>query len=159
MLKKLIARKKEIYDGALPSGNSVMLSNLLKLWKLTADDKYRKYAENCLKCFAVSLANVPSAYTFFVSAVNLYINESSEIIIASDNREVCITAAIPINREFLPENVISAMYTESDNIAEFTLNMKSIDGKPAYYLCKNHTCLAPETDVESVLKNMNVKNI
>jgi hypothetical protein len=157
--EKLIVRKKEIYDGAVPSGNSVMLFNLLKLWKLTSDDGFRIYAENCLKCFAVSLSNVPSAYTFFVSAVQFYLNESSEIVIASDSREDCLTAAIPINKEFLPGNVVSAKFSESEIIADFTKEMHSIDGKPGYYLCKNYSCNAAETDFQNVLNIMKIKRI
>jgi hypothetical protein len=157
--EKLIARKKEIYDGAVPSGNSVMLLNLLKLWKLTADEQYKKYVENCLKCFAVSLANVPSAYTFFVAAVQFYTNESSEHVIASESREDCISAAMSIYSEFLPENVISAKYPGSENIADFTADMNSSEGKTNFYLCKDYSCMAPETDVEIVLKNMRVKII
>ena len=40
----LLVRAKEIYDGAIPSGNSVMALNLVRLAKFTGDPTYRACA-------------------------------------------------------------------------------------------------------------------
>ncbi|NLN42596.1 MAG: thioredoxin domain-containing protein [Clostridiales bacterium] len=50
--EKLIARPKEVYDGALPSGNSVAALNMLRLARITGDYHLEEKAYNQLNAFA-----------------------------------------------------------------------------------------------------------
>ena len=53
MGEKLLVRAKEIYDGAIPSGNSVMALNLLRLGKITGDAKYLSAQTLCFPPFRI----------------------------------------------------------------------------------------------------------
>src|SRR5262249_38453924 len=64
--EKLFARNKDQYDGAQPSGNSVALRNLVRLWAKTGEDRYRAEAERGFRTFAGSLRTSPSALTAMV---------------------------------------------------------------------------------------------
>ncbi len=70
--EELIARPKEIYDGALPSANSVQCVNLLRLYNITDDDKIGKIAEEQLKAFSGSVQKFPAGSSYFLMGVCLY---------------------------------------------------------------------------------------
>ncbi len=66
--EQLIIRKKEIYDGALPSGNSVALGNLVSLGRLTNDPTLLNKADALVRAFSNEISQAPPAYTYFLSA-------------------------------------------------------------------------------------------
>ena len=69
--EQLIARTKEFYDGAVPSGNSVMTLNLLTLTSLTKDQGLKDTVRHLIDAFAGAVAEHPQAYTYFVAAMLL----------------------------------------------------------------------------------------
>lgn len=68
--EELIIRKKDIYDGALPSSNSVSLMNLLRLGKLTGEASFSRKAEQLVRAFSSGVSKSPSGYTFFLYAMD-----------------------------------------------------------------------------------------
>jgi uncharacterized protein YyaL (SSP411 family) len=72
--EKLFARSKDQFDGAQPSGNSMATSNLVRLAKLTGDDRYRKEAERTFKFFAGSMKTYGAGLTLMVQAVDSYLD-------------------------------------------------------------------------------------
>jgi len=64
-----IARLKESYDGAVPSGNSVELTNLITLWKLTGDPLYLEAASGIESAFGASVAAAPRGYSMMMSGI------------------------------------------------------------------------------------------
>lgn len=69
--EELIVRPKELYDGAIPSGNSVATFNMLRLYDITDDTKFKQFAERQFKAFGTTAKRNPIAYTHFITA---YIN-------------------------------------------------------------------------------------
>src|SRR5581483_4161402 len=69
--EKLFARMKDQYDSAQPSGNSVAVRNLVRLWNKTGDRRYRDLAEKTLKSFAASLKSNPTGLTAMAGALAL----------------------------------------------------------------------------------------
>jgi uncharacterized protein YyaL (SSP411 family) len=67
--EKLFARAKDHYDGAQPSGNSVAAANLVRLWRLTGEQRYRALAEKTFKAFATELKSNPSGLTTMAEAL------------------------------------------------------------------------------------------
>lgn len=78
-------RDKEAYDGAIASGNSMMMHNLLTLGKITGDQKYIDNAEDLMKFFSGQLRKAPMAYTCFLTGILEYYATPTEIIIAENN--------------------------------------------------------------------------
>lgn len=72
--EKLILRPKDIYDGAIPSGNSVTLYNLIRLYSKTGDTDIKEDIEKMLKAFSNEVKEGPMAYTFFITAYMNYIS-------------------------------------------------------------------------------------
>src|SRR5260370_29227074 len=76
--EKLFARSKDQYDGAQPSGNSLAVRNLTRLWIKTGDDKYRAAAEKTFKAFAGALKTNPTGLPAIAEALGLYLDASKK---------------------------------------------------------------------------------
>ncbi len=72
--EKLFARAKEQFDGATPSGNSVAVRNLVRLWSATGEERYRAEAEKGFKAFAGSVRLAPTGMTTLLQALDLYLD-------------------------------------------------------------------------------------
>ncbi len=153
----LIARPKEFYDGAIPSGNSVMYSNLLKLNKLTADPKFLEYADKLLFAFNHFLEQTSTGFSQFLCGLDFSLNDSYEIIITG-NKESEKTKEIleAINNKFIPNKIIMLIdEKDRDEIAKispFTKSYTTLNNETTVYVCKNYKCSLPTTDVEKVLQ-------
>lgn len=71
--EELILRPKDIYDGAIPSGNSVAAMNMLRLFKITGDINLKEEAESIFKVFGNSINKIPRAHAKTLEAL-LYSN-------------------------------------------------------------------------------------
>ena len=154
---ELISRPKEFYDGAIPSGNSIMYSNLIKLNKLTANQKYIDYAENLGLAFKIFVDRTPTGFSQFLSGLQFSFNESCEIIIVGDkNSEKTKDILSAINSKFIPNKVV--MVIDENNkeeilkIAPFTENYSTIKVETTVYVCKNFVCNLPTSDKLKVLE-------
>ena len=81
--EELIAREKPAYDGAIPSGNSVMIMNLLRLHALTNRPGYLGRAEQALGAFAVTLSSSPTAHAEMLLALDFLLDTPKQIVIVS----------------------------------------------------------------------------
>jgi uncharacterized protein YyaL (SSP411 family) len=80
----LITRQKEVYDGAIPSGNSVAMQNLLRLGRITADAELDEAAAAISRAFAGSVRAVPVGHSQLLQGVDFGIGPSHEVVIAGD---------------------------------------------------------------------------
>lgn len=151
--EKLISRTKEIYDGALPSSNSMAIYDLLRLGKLTMRPEYINRAEQALKSFAGTIAENPSAYCQMLIALDFYLGPTKEIVVAG-KRESRDTKEIfeSINRHYLPRKVVlfNSDDTEGKELQElvpFLENMTAKDGAATAYVCENFVCQLPTKDL------------
>jgi uncharacterized protein YyaL (SSP411 family) len=72
--EELLARAKDGYDSVLPSGNSVTVRNLVRMAKLTEDERYRQYAAETLQVFAPALQQSPGSMPYMALALQDYID-------------------------------------------------------------------------------------
>ncbi|HEY9206982.1 MAG TPA: thioredoxin domain-containing protein, partial [Candidatus Methanoperedens sp.] len=82
--ESLLLRKKEIYDGAVPSGNSVAMQNLVRLGRMTANPELENKAAEVGQAFFGSILQMPVSYTHLMVALDLATGPSCEVIIAGD---------------------------------------------------------------------------
>jgi len=152
--ESLITRTKEIYDGALPSGNSVAALNLLRLGRMTGDVELEKKAEILVKTFSEQIDNHPMAYTQFLNAINFMIGPSREIVISSGTEEKKTQEMIrTIQKKYLPNTVIMLRPHSGDrsalfNLSPFLKNMVPLNEQPTAYVCEQYACQQPVTDLK-----------
>lgn len=148
----LIVRKKEIYDGATPSGNSVAAMNLLRLSRATGDPELAAKAEMLFRVFSGAVRQFPSAYTHLLCALEFALGESHEIVIAGrrsgeDTREMLTR----IRTRFLPNKVVllkpsDEASPEIAEIAPFTAGQEAVEGRATAYVCRKSGCELPTRD-------------
>jgi uncharacterized protein YyaL (SSP411 family) len=152
----LISRPRDLYDGAIPSGNSVAALNLLRLSRMTGKVDWEKKADQLLKVFSAAVADSPMAYTQFLIAVDFMLGPSREIVIAGDpgleeSREMIAF----VQRSFLPNKVL-LFRAEGDagrklsTLSPFVEGMRPLNKRPTVYLCENYTCKTPLTDLAAL---------
>ncbi len=154
--EELLARPKEIYDGATPSGNSVQALNLIRLARITGNSELEKDAEAQLRAFAGSVSNYPKAYSYFLMAVQFALGPTKEIVITGEeDKSDTIAMLQTLRSNFLTDTVLifNAVGDKSKDlahIAPFVKNQKQIDGKATAYICENYACHAPVTNLENI---------
>ncbi len=158
--EELITRQKEIYDGAIPSGNSVAGLNLLKLSRITGEIEYEKKASMLDKAFSETVEGAPMAYTLFMSGLDFGLGPSFEVVVVGDSGDEDTKQMIGAIRKTYSPNKILLLKGKEDNpqiteIAEFTKGHVSIDGKATAYVCLNHVCNLPTNDVDKMLELLN----
>jgi hypothetical protein len=157
----LVARSKEFYDGALPSGNSIAALNLLRLGRLTGNTDLEKKADQLTRAFAAEVTEHPMAYTQLLAALDFMVGPSLEIVIAGDPALETTRAMIrAVRRRFLPNKAMLLRQDGAEGkrlagLSPFVEPMHSVDHQPAVYLCEQYSCKKPITkvsDLESALR-------
>ena len=147
--EKLIFRQKNYYDGAVPSGASIALLDLLRLAELTTDKRFREPAELFLAQAAGFVRSQPHSHPQFACALEFFLSNPLEIVIVGP-RESAETRALreEVWRRFLPGKVL--VHTESKEAASSLASLVplaesklAIAGKPTAYVCRQQVCKLP----------------
>ncbi len=153
--EELIFRKKEIYDGALPSGNSIAMLNLLRLGRMTANAGFEEKAAQIGKSFSGTIWQVPMSYTQMMTALDFALGPTSIVVIAGDAGAEDTKAMLEaLRREFIPGKVVILRTGEDSEIigiAEYARDLRSIEGRATVYVCRNYSCRLPVTDAGKMM--------
>lgn len=154
-----IVRKKEIYDGAVPSGNSVAMWNLARLGKITASPEFEKKALAISQAFSSFISQAPAAYTMFMAAQDFASGPTGEVVIAGDPlAEDTKNMLAALRSRFIPRKVVifrPVASSEITQIAEYTRNMSGEKGRATAFVCRDHSCKLPTTDPVKMLELLN----
>ncbi len=147
----LLFRNKDLYDGAMPSGNSVSVLNLLRLSRLTGDTHLEEKAYASMEAFSGQIDSMPMAYSQFLHALDFVVGAAYEVVIAGDPDDANTREMISIaGRSFLPNMVL--LLQGKDNIEElapYAKDMPAADGSATVYICQGYSCSKPITSIAS----------
>jgi hypothetical protein len=153
---ELIINQKDIYDGAIPSGNSIILLNLLRMTKITGNQVYREKGLKLLKAFSDTISKSPSAFSQTLTGLDFEIGPSYEIVVSSSESDFQVFQMINEIRKIYVPNKIIMLKTDSnglEKLSDYVAEQKPVNGKTAVYICRNFSCDLPFTDPE-MLKNV-----
>src|SRR5215210_3903124 len=137
--EQLVARKKDLLDHPVPSGNSMLAYVLLRLARIYGDDELERHAVGVLRLMGESLGRAPSELAWALNALDLYLAASKEIaVIGAPDSEVARAALAPYD----PNAVVAFGPAEEVPLLE---GKEYVAGKPAVYVCKRFACRAPVT--------------
>lgn len=139
--EQLILKPKEVYDGAIPSGNSVMAYNLVKLGYLTGDQEIEKLVRKQLDFLAGHAKEYPTGHSFYLLALSLHLNPPTKAVVVLSSP----TEAQQLQGKF-QTNIILRLLEQPT--AEYPL----LNGKTTLYLCKEYSCLPPTNDLGEILR-------
>ena len=153
----LIVRSKEVYDGAIPSGNSVAAFNLLRIGRMTANPDLEDKARLIGSAFSNQVSSVPMGHTQLLSAMLFAFGPAYEVVVTGEADAADTIAMLEVlNLNYYPNKIIlfrplGNQKPSITELAEFTESQTPIDGKATAYVCKDYTCSAPTTDVNKML--------
>lgn len=160
--EKVLVRKKEIYDGAIPSGNSIMMLNLLKLAQLTENEEFKDKALQLEKAFSETIKKIPAGFTGFLCALDFRIGPSYEIVIAGNKGDEKTEAFIEsIRKNYIPNETL--VLNSDDETEKLVKIIPSLENKRIYnntttvYICSEGSCKTPTDDLSTVLKVLNLE--
>lgn len=144
----LISRPKELYDGAMPSGNSVAAVVLEELAALTGETKWRDRADRQLGFIAGRIGGYAAGSSFALLAAAKRLLPCRELVCASESVPGELTEYLRKN----PAYELSVIYKSSGNAARlaecapFTADYPVPSVGAGWYLCENGACCAEQSE-------------
>ena len=158
--EKLLVRSKEIYDGAIPSGNSVMALNLVRLAKFTGQNKYKEIVHDLFSAFSGFLKKNPQGAEVLLQALDFELSSALEIVVCGSLEDGRTKKLLnEINQRFLPAKVLLNKPTDSNSesilgVAPYLENYQQIKDTPTVFVCRNQTCQKPQTEPAGLAKQL-----
>ena len=136
-------RKKEIYDGATPSGNAVMAYQLYKLSILLDRPEWRKRSEDMLAAIGEVVIKYPTSFGVWLLLLFEINNGTAEIAIIGGEWKKYLGK---IQRIYISHKL--ALATEDPLPGYPLLADKPGNSEILIYLCKNYACRKPVTTIQ-----------
>jgi uncharacterized protein YyaL (SSP411 family) len=143
----LIARAKDAQDNATPSGNSMAVTGLLRLHKLTGDKAWLAKAERTLGLYSGLLGSSPLAAGQMLIALDFYLGPVEEFAVVGDQAAASEVLNL-LRGGFRPRQVVA--WTAERNAGVPLLAGKSALGDVTTYICRDFSCQAPVVGVEAL---------
>ncbi len=158
--EQLITRNKEVYDGAMPSGNAVAALALSRLARLTGEERFRAAKDLQFRYLAGAIRDAPAGHCFTLLAMMEELWPSAEL--------VCAAPAVPPELlaflRWAPRINLTVLVKTPENaeqlaaIAPFTADYFIPASGAQYNLCRDGTCHSPVDSIEALEKQMRESN-
>lgn len=157
---ELPVRKKEYYDGAYPSGNSLAVMNLLKISRLIGKKEYEDLAIDTMDSCGGLVEKNPAGFTQLLQGFSFIQEHPKEIILAGDLENGELNGFLDIFKQnYFPD--VTIMIKNSGNaerlasLAPYTKDMLRINNSPSAYVCIGSRCQNPVSRPEDLLILLN----
>ncbi len=153
---ELPVRNKELYDSAIPSGNAMMLLNLVRLARLTGRADLEVKASGLVSAVYAKIGPNPRAHAAILCGLDLAFGPTHEVVIVGQAGDPRTRELIEVlQRGYLP-NVLGLFKPDGEKapavveIAPFTEPMTPAEGRPVAYVCTGGRCLKPVRSAEEL---------
>ncbi len=143
----IVIRKKEVYDGAIPSGNSVMATNLHYLGVIFNKQEWQQQSIQMIGSLQQAVIRYPVSFGVWASFLSNLKKGFLEIAIVGNGYEIARDQVIS---RYLPNSIMQCNEQGSDDF--LILKGKTPSEKtPNFYLCNNYTCTAPVSKISDFM--------
>ena len=145
--EELIVRPKETWDGAIPSGNSVAVMDLLRLYHLTDNEEFLDTALAALDALRPAMQREPTGLLHLVSAAMYEEGGALDVLAVGPRDDPDIQAMLSYVADvYLPDSHIMFVgdRPETKDVAPRTA------GESSLVICRGRTCSAPLRSVEEL---------
>jgi uncharacterized protein YyaL (SSP411 family) len=156
----LISRTKSGYDGAIPSGNAMAATYLLKLSEYTGSRDQASLAAETLRAFHAQMERSPSAFAQMLSALDHYLGPKRELVVVGRrDAEGTRKALRRLWDRYAPDLALAFLDSGSPDADRLREKASLLEGKTAgsdpdrarFYLCESYTCQAPTDELDEIL--------
>ncbi len=146
----VIIRKKEVYDGATPSGNSIMAENLFYLSVIFNRKDWFETAAKMTSSISAAIVKYPASFAVWASGILKQVYGINEVVIVGSNNAVVRNELLG---EYLPNKVLQSSGAGEEDFP--LLKEKNTKDETLIFLCKNYTCKLPVKTVKALLEVVN----
>ncbi|MCI0642936.1 MAG: thioredoxin domain-containing protein [Gemmataceae bacterium] len=154
--EQLLTRSKDPHDNATPSGNSMAVTGLLRLYKLTGKTELFEKAERTLNVYRGLLEASPLAAGQMLIALDFYLGPVQEFAVVGGGPEAAEALRL-IRQGFRPSKVVAHQVTAGDPGPVTLLEEKKSNDGVTTYICENFTCQAPAVGLSKLQDLLNAK--
>ncbi len=151
--ERLIARPKAVQDNALPSGNAMAATVLLRLAAFTGEGRFRTAAEEALGLVVGLVERYPTAFAQWLVAMDLAARPMDEIALVGAPDDPQLAALLRVVRgRFRPQAVLAAARPEATPGSAVPLlrERPQLGGRATAYVCHGFACQRPVTSPEEL---------
>lgn len=153
---RLIARPKDVHDGALPSGNSVAALQLLRLSRLTGETTYEEWGQKMFTAFSADVSSYPSGHAYFLMSKLFTVSSPREVVVIGDKSDPnTMQIQTFLQSSFLPD--LTVLLTDRpealEEAAPFAAQFEK-NNETTVYLCENFSCGMPTGDIEHIINKL-----
>jgi uncharacterized protein YyaL (SSP411 family) len=142
----LIARRKEIGDHPIPSGNSSAAMGLLRLGALSGNREYERHAEEVFRLFAEPAVRHPEAFAHLLRAIDFHLSPVKEVALVGDD----LSELAGVVRNGHRPHLVLAGGPEGSDTPPLLQSRTAVEGKPTAYVCESFTCKQPVADAAAL---------
>jgi uncharacterized protein YyaL (SSP411 family) len=139
--EELIARRKEVGDHPIPSGNSSAALGMLRLAALTGERRYEEAGTGVFALFGKPAIQHPDAFAHLLRALDFHLSPTREVALIGDD----LSNLAAVIREKPLFHQVLAGGPEGTNQPPLLANRTTVEGNAAAYICENFTCRLPVT--------------
>ncbi len=157
--EQLITRSKPVFDGSIPSGNSIAALVLLRLYHYFAKEDYLTRAEKLLRLYYEATERQPFGFTHMLAALDFYLEKPKEIVVVGKKTDPAVQDLLKnIHTLYLPNKSLQVIEPGEPlkEVLPLLEGKSQVNGKPTVFVCQNFTCSAPATEwheVRALLEN------
>jgi hypothetical protein len=154
--ERLVTRPKDPQDNAVPSGNAMAATVLLRLAAWTGEGRYRSAAEAAIRTVVPFVERYPTGFAQWLSAIDLALGDAVEVAVVGDPADAATRALLePVATGYRPNQVLAATATDPDASAVPLLHGRmSLGGAPTAYVCRRFACRLPVTDAQALRRQL-----
>ncbi|MBK6910754.1 MAG: thioredoxin domain-containing protein [bacterium] len=146
-------RSVDLYDSAMPSGNSLAGNLFIKLYYLSGEEKFRQRAEKQIDTMLPLLESHPTAFAQALLTAEWLMFPPEQVIIVSPAGRKPGGRVQDHNRQVISIDDQFAARLPANHPLESLLSGKDLmDGKPTWYFCRNFGCELPTNDFGVVIE-------
>jgi uncharacterized protein len=143
----VIVRKKEVYDGAIPSGNAIMAFNLHYVGVVFDQSDWKERAVKMCAGLQQAIHRHPGSFGVWASMMLMITWGVAEIAVIGKDFE---TLRNELLQNFLPFRVVQSAPHANNDLPLLANKPPSIDTQ--LYLCKNYQCNTPVSKVSDLIR-------
>lgn len=148
----VIIRKKEIYDGAVPSGNAIMAENLMRLGLYFDKKEWNEIAMKLTSSMSKATTKYPTSFGVWASLFMEYIIGTNEIAVLSVYPDEILYKLL---KKYIPNKIVLVSNKKNDDLP--LLKGKEMIGDTSIFLCRNYSCRRPVASIEELLTQIQPK--
>jgi len=154
---ELPVRSKKAYDGAIPSGNSIMAFNLIRLGRITGQHDLEDKASTIFDSFGNQIQNQPLSHIYMLAAFKQLLSPAPNIVIYGDKESDATMEMLRVIHNSRRVDSTTLMLpageeAETSYMKGFTKGLRPVDGRTTAYVCQGYKCDKPATDIKELAR-------